>query len=304
MRFLARRLFATIITLLVVTLVVFFLSRMGGDPRLVLLSDDATQEQWDSFGEAHGLDKPVVVQYWIYTKKIVRGDLGNSTLQRRPVREILWERIPNSFQLAMTAFAFSLIVGIPLGVLAATRRGGWWDYGVRAAAVFGDSMPAFWVGLMLMFVFAVQLEWVPVARKDGWESFILPTVVLGWGAAAGQIRLLRSSLLEVFGSEYITLARAKGVSERKIVWKHAMRNALIAPITAAGLTLAGVITGAIIVETIFSWPGLGGLAIEAVNNSDYAVLQGVMILITVMYVMANLVVDLLYVMIDPRIRLG
>jgi peptide/nickel transport system permease protein len=195
-------------------------------------------------------------------------------------------------------------VGIPLGVLAATRRGGWWDYGVRAAAVFGDSMPAFWVALMLMFVFAVQLEWVPVARKDGWESFILPTVVLGWGAAAGQIRLLRSSLLEVFGSEYITLARAKGVSERKIIWKHAMRNALIAPITAAGLTLAGVITGAIIVETIFSWPGLGGLAIEAVNNSDYAVLQGVMILITVMYVMANLVVDLLYVMIDPRIRLG
>jgi len=153
-------------------------------------------------------------------------------------------------------------------------------------------------------VFAVQLEWVPVARKDGWESFILPTVVLGWGAAAGQIRLLRSSLLEVFGSEYITLARAKGVSERKVIWKHAMRNALIAPITAAGLTLAGVITGAIIVETIFSWPGLGGLAIEAVNNSDYAVLQGVMILITVMYIMANLVVDFIYVLIDPRIRLG
>ena len=304
MRFLIRRLIATVITLLVVTLIVFFLSRLGGDPRLVLLSDDATQEQWDRFGEEHGLNRPIVIQYLIYTSKIVRGDFGNSTLQRRPVLEILWERIPNSFQLAMTAFTFSLVVGVPLGVLAAVRRGGGWDYGIRAAAVFGDSMPAFWVALMLMFLFAVQLEWVPVARKGGWETFILPTVVLGWGAAAGQIRLLRSSLLEVLSSEYITLARAKGVSERKIIWKHALRNALIAPITTAGLTLAGVITGAIIVETIFSWPGLGGLAIEAVNNSDYAVLQGVMILITLMYVMANLVVDLLYVVVDPRIRLG
>ena len=304
MRFLARRLFATVITLLVVTLVVFVLSRLGGDPRLVLLTDDATQEQWDRFGEEHGLDKPVIVQYWIYTKKIVRGDFGNSTLQRRPVVEILWERIPNSFQLAMSAFAFSIILGVPLGVLAAARRGGWWDYGIRAAAVFGDSMPAFWVALMLLLIFAVKLEWLPVARKEGWESFVLPTIVLGWGAAAGQIRLLRSSLLEVFGSEYVTLARAKGVTETKIIWKHALRNALIAPITTAGLTLAGVITGAIIVETIFSWPGLGGLAIEAVNNSDYAVLQGVMILITVMYVMANLAVDFLYVVVDPRIRLG
>ena len=304
MRFLARRIFATFITLLVVTLVVFVLSRLGGDPRLVLLTDDATQEQWDRFGEEHGLDKPVIVQYWIYTKKIVRGDFGNSTLQRRPVVEILWERIPNSFQLAMSAFAFSIILGVPLGVLAAARRGGWWDYGIRAAAVFGDSMPAFWVALMLMLIFAVKLEWLPVARKEGWESFVLPTIVLGWGAAAGQIRLLRSSLLEVLGSEYVTLARAKGVTETKIIWKHALRNALIAPITTAGLTLAGVITGAIIVETIFSWPGLGGLAIEAVNNSDYAVLQGVMILITVMYVMANLAVDFLYVVVDPRIRLG
>ena len=304
MRFLARRIFATFITLLVVTLVVFVLSRLGGDPRLVLLTDDATQEQWDRFGVEHGLDKPVIVQYWIYTKKIVRGDFGNSTLQRRPVVEILWERIPNSFQLAMSAFAFSIILGVPLGVLAAARRGGWWDYGIRAAAVFGDSMPAFWVALMLMLIFAVKLEWLPVARKEGWESFVLPTIVLGWGAAAGQIRLLRSSLLEVFGSEYVTLARAKGVTETKIIWKHALRNALIAPITTAGLTLAGVITGAIIVETIFSWPGLGGLAIEAVNNSDYAVLQGVMILITVMYVMANLAVDFLYVVVDPRIRLG
>lgn len=304
MRFLIRRLIATVITLLVVTLVVFFLSRLGGDPRLVLLSEDATQEQWDRWGEEHGLNRPIIVQYFIYTSKIVRGEFGNSTLQRRPVLEILWERIPNSFQLAMAAFTFSLVIGVPLGVLAAVRRGGWWDYGVRAIAVFGDSMPGFWIALMLMFVFAVTLDWVPVARKGGWDSFILPTVVLGWGAAAGQIRLLRSSLLEVLGSEYVTLARAKGVSERKVIWKHALRNALIAPITTAGLTLAGVITGAIIVETIFAWPGLGGLAIEAVNNSDYAVLQGVMILITLMYVLANLMVDLLYVVVDPRIRLG
>lgn len=303
MRFLVRRVVAGIVTLLAVTMLVFGLSRIQGDPRTLLISEDASQQQWDDLGSRLGLDRPLYTQYLLYVGSLARGDLGDSTLQRRPVAEILWSRIPNSAMLAAAAFAFAMLVGVPLGVLSAVKRGGPWDHGIRSFAVLGQALPVFWVALVLIYVFAVGLGWLPPSRNAGWTSLILPAVTLGWFGASGQVRILRSSMLDVLDSEYVRLARAKGASGRRVIWKHAFRNALIGPITFATLTLASLITGSIVVETVFAWPGLGLLAFQAVSNSDYPILQGVILLITVVYVFANFLVDVLYTVIDPRIRI-
>jgi peptide/nickel transport system permease protein len=303
LRFLARRSVAGIVTLLVVTMLVFGLSRIQGDPRSLLISEDATRAQWDELGEQLGLDQPVFRQYLLYVTNIVQGDLGESTLQRKPVSEILWSRIPNTVMLGAAAFAFALLIGVPLGVLSAVKRDSFWDHGVRSFAVLGQALPIFWVALLFIYVFAVGLDWVPASRNIGWTSFILPAITLGWFGASGQVRILRSSMLDVLDSEYVRLARAKGASERTIVWKHAFRNALLGPITFAALTLASLLTGSIVVETVFAWPGLGLLAVQAVSNADYPILQGVILLVTLVYVVANFLVDVLYMVIDPRVRI-
>ena len=303
MRFLIRRVIAGIVTLLVVTLLMFVLSRMQGDPRSLLISEDATREQWDELGTQLGLDQPVYRHYLLYVSNLVQGDLGDSTLQRRPVVDILWSRIPNSALLAGVAFSFAILVGIPLGVLSAVKRGGFWDHGVRSFTVLGQAMPVFWVGLILIYIFAVGLDWLPASRNTGWTSVILPAITLGLFGASGQVRILRSSMLDVLDSEYVRLARAKGASARTVIWKHAFRNALLGPITFAALTLASLITGSIVVETVFSWPGLGLLAVQAVSNSDYPILQGVILLTTFVFVFASLLVDVLYTVIDPRVRI-
>ena len=305
-----------VITLLAVTILVFVLARMTGDPRVLLLGDQVqtSQEQWDAWGKDFGIDKPYVVQYAIFLGKLVRGDLGDSILQRRPVTELMWDRIPNSAQLAAVAFAFSIIIGIPLGILSAVTRGSVWDYASRSFAMFGHAAPSFWVGIVFIFIFAVGVEvklgildfktdWFPTSRKDeGLKSFILPAVTLGWASAGGQLRLMRSSMLEVLDAEYIKLARAKGASRYSVILKHAVRNAFIGPLTYAGLTLAGLVTGTIVVETVFAWPGLGDLSKWAIDNSDYPILQGVILLVTLAFVVTAFITDVLYVFLDPRIR--
>ena len=301
-RFLVRRFVSSIITLLVVTLLVFILSRVQGDPRAIMMADDTTQEEYDAWGVEFGLDKPLVVQYGVYLGKLIRGDFGKSVLQRAEVIELIWSRLPNSAQLAALALIFSIGVGVPLGIVAALNRGGVWDYLSRSFAVIGHSAPSFWTGLVFIYVFAVMLGWLPTSRKTGLDSMILPAITLGWSAAGGQLRLVRSSMLEVMDTEYVKLARAKGLSQAAVIWKHAFKNALIAPLTYAGLTFAGLITGTIVVETVFAWPGLGLLAIWSVNNSDYPILQGVILIVTAVYVFTSLAVDLLYAVIDPRIR--
>ena len=315
-KFLIRRAITAVITLLAVTVLVFILARMTGDPRVLLLGDQTqtSQEQWDAWGRDFGLDKPLVIQYVIYLGKLVRGDLGDSILQRRPVSELMWQRMPNSAQLAVVAFALSIAIGIPLGILSAVTRGSAWDYISRSFAMFGHAAPSFWVGIVLIFVFAVGVEvsfglfdiktdWFPTSRKEeGLRSFILPAVTLGWASAGGQLRLMRSSMLEVLDAEYIKLARAKGASRYAVILKHAVRNAFIAPLTYAGLTLAGLVTGTIVVETVFAWPGLGLLSIWAVNNSDYPILQGVILLVTFAFVLTAFATDILYAFLDPRIR--
>ncbi len=301
-RFIALRLLYSVIVIWLVSIFVFTMSRVAGDPRNLYLDDQVTQEQYDAWGRDFGLDKPLVVQYLIWAGDALQGDFGRSLFYKVDAMDIVIERVPATLQLGAVAFAVSLIIGIPFGVLSAVKRGTAMDYFGRSFALLGQALPVFWIGIMLILVFAVQLQWLPTSRRDGWEHFVLPTVALGWGPAAVLLRITRSAMLEVLDSEYIKLARAKGSSSTRVVWKHAFKNALIPPITAAGLILAGFLTGTVVIETVFAWPGLGALAVGAIFNNDFPVMTAVIMLFAGLYLGISLVVDLTYLVIDPRIR--
>jgi len=301
-RYLVRRILLALLTLLVVSLIIFVMSRAAGDPRHVFLDDYSTQEDWDALTITLGLDKPYYQQYGMFLADTLRGKFGESIKEGRPSMEIIIERIPATFQLGLMAFAFSVILGVPLGILSAVKRGTILDMCGKMIALVGQSAPVFWLGIMLMFFFAVKLEWLPPYGRDNPTAVILPAVTLGWFYAAANMRLLRSAMLDVMDSEFVKLARAKGVSNNGVIWKHALRNALIPVLTFAGITLGNLVTGSLVVETVFAWPGLGQLAIKALFANDYPLLQAVIMVFTLMYVSAALMVDLMYAYIDPRIR--
>ena len=302
-RFLVRRFLITILTVLAVSVIIFSLARAAGDPRFLLLSRQARDvAHWDALGERLGLDKPLYHQYFLFMKDLVRGDFGDSLVERRPAREIIGERMGATFQLGMAALIWSTLVGVPLGILGAVRRGGIFDRFGKIIALIGQSAPSFWIGIMLMFFFAVRLGWLPPSGKEDWNSIILPAITLGWWFVAVNMRLIRSAMLDVLDSEYIKLARAKGASEKSIIWKHALKNALIPALTFAGISLGSLVAGSVTTEIVFAWPGLGRQAVLSMLNSDYPVLQGVVIIITLLYVGAALLIDILYAYIDPRIR--
>ena len=301
-RFLVRRLITTAVVLLAVSVIIFVMARLVGDPRLAILDDNFTMEQYEEVGVVLGLDKHPVEQYFIFMKGVFQGDLGRSIKERRPVKDVIWERIPATLHLGLVAFVFSVVLGVPLGVLSSVKRGGILDQIGKMVALVGQSAPSFWLGIMLIFLFAVRLEWVPPSGRGDWNSVILPAITLGWFSVAANLRLVRSAMLEVLDSEYIKLARAKGVPGRAVIWKHALRNAMIPPLTFAGVTLGAMVTGSLVAETVFAWPGLGQLAVQALGASDYPLLQGVVIIFTLMFVSASLLVDMLYVYINPRIR--
>ena len=301
-RYLARRLALAIVTLFAVSLIIFIMSRAAGDPRHLMLDDYSTDEDWERMGEVLGLDKPYYQQYFIFMGNAFRGDFGKSIKEGRPVTSVILERLPATLYLGLTAFIISLLVGIPFGILSSVKRGSLIDQTGKVIAMFGQSAPPFWLGIMLIIFFAVSLEWVPPYGREDWNSIVLPAVTLGWYYAAANLRLVRSAMLDVLDSEYIKLARAKGVPYRGIVLRHAFRNALIPPLTFAGVTLGALVTGSLVVETVFAWPGLGKLAIDALFAFDYPLLQGVVIVFTLLYVAAALSVDVLYAYIDPRIR--
>ena len=301
-RFLIRRVLLCFVTLLSVSLIIFILSRVSGDPRHIYLDDYSTQADWDAMGVVLGLDKPYYQQYGLFLKDAFQGDFGNSVKEGRPVLDVILERAPATLLLGSVAFLLSLAVGVPLGIISATRRSSNVDRLGKTVSLIGQSTPPFLLGLILMYIFAVQLDWMPPFGKESWISIVLPAVTLGWYYAAANLRLVRSSMLDVLDSEYIRLARAKGVSTRAVILKHALRNALIPPLTFAGVTLGALVTGSLVVETVFAWPGLGRLAIEALFAFDYPLLQGVVISFTLLYVLASLTVDILYAYIDPRIR--
>jgi peptide/nickel transport system permease protein len=302
-RYAVRRFVAAVATLLTVSIIVFVAGRLSGDPRPRLLGDNATPEQYELLGEKLGLDRPLYLQYLTYLKQVVVGDFGESIVHHRPTIELIVERMPATLTLATAAFAFATIIGLALGVFSAARRGGRLDKVIQIVALTGQAIPSFWLGIMLIFVFAVHFRWFPASGGRSWDSIVLPAFALGWYFLATFLRLMRSSMLDVLDAEYVTMARARGLSRRSVVWKHAARNALLPPLTFVGVTLGTLVTGSLVIETVFAWPGLGKLAIDAVLASDYPVLQGTVIVFTALYIGASLLVDLLYVLVDPRVRL-
>ena len=303
-RFLVRRLIVTVITLLAASLIIFIMARISGDPRTIMLGDSFTQDQYDRVGEKLGLDKSYYEQYWIFLKGLVRGDFGRSIKEGKPAREVIQKRVLATFELGGAAFLFSIIVGMPLGILSSVKRGSVYDHLGKFVALIGQSAPTFWLGIVLILFFAVRLDWVPPSGRQEWNSIFLPAVTLGWFFVAANLRLVRSAMLDALDSEYIKLARAKGVSSTMLIWKHALRNAMIPALTFAGVTLGSLVAGSITTELVFAWPGLGRLAIQSMLVADYPVLQGIVIIFTLIYVAAALLVDILYAYIDPRIRYG
>ena len=312
-KFLVRRVFTLFITMWLVSMAIFALSRATGDPRAALLDDNASREQYEAVGRALGIDKPLWRQYAIWIGNMSKGDFGDSFHQRRPVIDLIRERLWPTAQLAIAAILLSVLVGVPLGVMSALKRGTILDYVMKVFALVGQAAPSFWLGIMMIFLFAVKLDWLPPSGRQDMQvsllgvditgtSMILPAITLGYWSVSVYLRLTRSALLEVLDSEYIKLARAKGVSRLRVIWVHGMRNALISPLTYTGLLLGGLVTGSLIVETVFAWPGMGQLAVNAMFTADYALLQGAAIFFTLVYVLAALAVDVLYAYVDPRIR--
>ena len=310
--FILRRLLFLVFAILAATLVVFALSRLQGDPRNVMLNVGyVSPEQWEAWGQRFHLDKPVIVQYLIWIGKgFFQGDFGDSLKTGKPVMQMVAGFAPASLQLGLSAVLFVLLTGIPLGILSAVKRGTIWDVFGRTFAVFGQALPPFWLGIMLILIFSVTLDWLPSGTRghdatniyERLKYFPLPAVTLGWLASAGLMRLVRSSMLEVLDSEFVKLARAKGVSTNMVIWKHAFRNALIPPLTFAGLILVGFIGGTVVTETVFAWPGLGQMTYTSIINNDFPLMTGAVLVFTMLYVFAIFVIDILYAFIDPRIR--
>ncbi len=292
------------VVLLGLTILVFSLSHATGDPRYLYMTQytRTTSEAWEAQGKAMGLDKPLIVQYIIWVGKALRGDFGTSVYYQRNSREMIIESLPATLQLSGISFVAAMLLGIPLGVLSAVKRSTAWDYIGRSFALLGQSVPPFWIAIVLVLIFSVQLDWLPTSRRGDWQHYVLPVATLGWLPAAGLLRLTRSSMLEVLDSEFVKLARAKGVSSGAIVWKHAFRNALIAPLTYAMILLAGFMTGTVVVETVFAWPGIGRLAVNAALNTDFPLVTGLALVFGMVFLAASLFADVLYGVLDPRIR--
>jgi len=302
-RFITRRLAYSLLSLFLLSLTIFLFVRLTGDPAVLFVEPGASQSDLEAIRQQFGLDQPVGVQYVSFIASLVQGDFGQSFYYRTPVFELYLSRLPNSLLLATAAMAFSLLIGIPSGILAAVRVGRFWDSAGKVFALLGLSLPSFWVGLVLILFFSVYLGWLPSSGSGTAAHLVMPAFALGWYFAAAHMRLTRSSMLEVLGSEYIKLARLKGLPESLVIAKHAFKNALIPVLTLAGINLVIMINVAVVVETVFAWPGIGRLLYEGITFRDFPVVQGVVLMGGGMIVVVNLVIDILYAVIDPRIRL-
>ena len=301
-RYLTGRLLQTVLSMLVVISIVFVLTRLSGNPVHLLLDVNATERDQEILMRHLGLDKSMPVQYGIYVKNIFLGDFGRSVLTRRPVAEHIWERLPATVELGFVAMFLSVLIGVPLGMYSAVRRGRPLDVGARVFAVLGQSMPAFWLGLMLILFFAVVLGVLPAGGRGGLLHLILPAFTLGYFTSAAILRLTRSAMLEVLGSDYIKFARLKGLHEQVVLWKHGLKNALLPVITFAVMLFVQFLGGAVVTETVFAWPGLGRLILESITTRDYPIVQAGVLVLSALYLSGNLFVDLLYSYLNPRIR--
>jgi ABC-type dipeptide/oligopeptide/nickel transport system permease component len=301
--YILRRLAQTIFVLLGVSVLSFGTLFLSGDPTMLMASETWNQEQINAFRHQMGFDRPWFAQYLDFLGKAVHGDFGVSLRQQQPTINLVGERMPATLELAGAAMAIALCIGVPLGIAAATKRGSIWDNLLMLGGLVGQSLPVFWLGLLLIMLFSVGLGWLPVAGTGGVEHLVLPATTLGLFSTAYIARMTRSSMLEVLGRDYVRTARSKGLAERGVVLRHALRNALIPLVTIVGLQFGALLGGAVITESIFAWPGVGRLTIQAIQTKDLPLVQACVLLLAMLFVLANLVVDVLYAYLDPRIRL-
>lgn len=302
LKYIIRRCLYAVFVLFGVATIVFFLARLTGNPVAIMLPPDATQAQLEAMTKSLGLDKPVYVQYGIFIRDLLHFDFGESIRYHEPTLTIIMEKLPATVELATTALLFSLILGLPIGVLSAFKKNTPLDKGLMVFALFGQTMPSFWLGIMLILIFSVDLRWFPTGGRSGFSSVVLPAITLGLGLMALVARLLRSSLIEVMDADYIRTARAKGLLPEKVITKHALRNSLLPVVTVVGMEIGALLGGSVVTETVFAWPGVGQMLIQAINNRDFPLVQASIIFLAMAFVIINLVVDILYAYIDPRIQ--
>jgi len=301
-RFIIIRLLQAIIAILGIMVLVFFLVRAAGDPMELLKNPNMTEEQFELLKARLGLDKSYAEQFWVYIGDLAQGDLGTSLLKQRPIVDMIGESLPNTLKLTIPSFVIGMTLAVFLGMMAATRRDTFWDQGVKFVAVLGQALPGFWVAIMAMLVLSVYWKLLPVAGMDTPAHYVLPVGTMIFFMLPGMMRLVRSCMLDVLDSEYIKLARIKGLPERTVIWKHAFRNALITPLTTLGLLIPQLVLGAVITETIFNWPGMGRMIVESTFARDFTVVQAITILTAVLVLGVNLLVDISYAYVDPQIR--
>jgi peptide/nickel transport system permease protein len=302
--YVGRRVAQTALILVAITVVVFWVVRLSGDPVLLMLPADAGQQDIQRLRESLGFDQPVHIQLWRFMERVVTGDFGTSLRFQEPALALVLDRLPSTALLALTALAISTLIAIPLGVLSAVRRDSLWDRAAMGAALLGQSMPIFWTGIMLITVFSVALDLFPSSGSGTIRHLVLPAAALGFFSTGRMTRLVRAGMLEVLGQDYVRTARAKGLAERRVVYRHALRNSLLPVITIVGLELGSTLGGAVVTETVFAWPGVGRLIVSAIFARDYPLVQAAVLVVATMLVLVNLVVDLLYTVVDPRVRYG
>ena len=302
-RYIARRVLQSLLSIWVMTLIVFSLARFSGNPLDMMLPLEAGPEEYERVSKHWGLDQPLHTQYFIFLSKAVRGDFGNSwKWHGESAMGLVAQRLPATLQLAGLALGVSIVIALPIGVLSAVMKGTGWDTAAKIIALLGQSLPAFWLGIVLMWIFAVHLGWFPVSGRGGIEYMVLPAITLGWFQVAAIMRLVRSSMLDVLDSEFVKLTRIKGLAEWKVIWKHCLRNAAIAPLTYFAIIVGLLVTGSVVTESVFSWPGTGLLVVDAVRARDFQVVQAAVIVFAGIFILTNLMVDILYAYLDPRIR--
>jgi len=303
-QFILRRVGQTILVLFCVATLTFFLVRLTGDPVQAMLPPEATLAQEQSLRQALGLDRPLFVQYLSYLSGILHLDFGQSLFFHQPAFSLIVERLPATIELGAGALVFALLVAIPAGIIAAVKRGSAADSSVVAAVLVGQSTPAFFVGIILILVFAVNLHWLPASGRGGFDHLILPAITLGLYSMAMIARLLRSSLIDVLSEDYIRTARSKGLSRWQVIRDHGLQNAALPVVTIIGLEIGSLLGGAILTEQVFSWPGVGRLTVEAITNRDFPLMQAIVLFLSVIFVVTNLIVDIAYAFLDPRVRLS
>ena len=302
-RYIVRRVGEAVLALFALSIIIFLMVRLTGDPALLMLPPDAGADALQDIRHSMGLDKPLVAQYGLFIRDYATGSFGDSLRSKTPVSELIKDRLPNSLKLVGAAAVIVLLISIPLGVLSAVYKGTWIDTLATGFAVLGQAIPVFWLGILMIQLFTVKLGWLPSSGMGGLDHYIMPAFALGFFTVAAIQRLLRSSMLESMDSEYIKLARIKGLTEFKVVWKHALRNSMISVITLGGIYIAILITLGILVEVVFAWPGMGRLMFQGIVFRDFPVVQAVVLISAGIVIFSSLVVDIAYAYLDPRIRL-